>query len=82
MLLRSKIIAEGLALSSDWAKGTVPNSIGHAYSRVRESKCVCTRMHVCALRVHDLCAFMSRDFALTQCQRPVFMAHNESAFWV
>lgn len=53
-------------------KTTIPNSIAHAYSRARESKCVCTRIHMCALRVHDLCAFTSRDFALTQCQRPVF----------
>lgn len=59
-------LAKSLVLTNlDLEKGTIMNGIVHAYSRVRESKCVCTRMRVYALRVHDLCVFTSRDFALT-----------------
>lgn len=37
-------------------------------------------MRVYALRVHDLCAFTSRDFALTQCQRPVVHGSQRERF--
>jgi len=78
MLLRSQNYRRKSCSHKSWfEKG---HSIAHAYSRVRESKCVCTQMRVCALRVHDLCAFTSRDFALTQCQRPVVHGSQRERF--
>lgn len=79
--LQSKILIESLILTnSNLEKDTIPNGIAHAYWRVRESKCVCTRMRVYAPCVHDLYAFTSRDFALTQCQRPVVHGSQRERF--
>jgi len=70
MLLQFKII-KSLIVILIWKRTLFQiASLTHTHAHVKVNAYV--RECTCVLRVHDLCAFTSRDFALTQCQRPVF----------